>query len=177
MKTQVMEQPAIFNVRQYFKTLTRMLYEPRLFYSEMPRDGSWKKAFSFLMISSLFYTGASIGSMTPSVVVMGIIHFINAVGMTLFAAIIGFIVITMPFGKPAPFGTFFSIYAYAAGVTLLSSWMPFFLILTEPWKWWLTYLGLKNVCHLKTLKCVLVIVVSIVLQVLVFLSLLPIIKG
>lgn len=176
MKAKVMVQTENFNLRYYFKTLTRLLSEPRRFFSEMAQEMYWKNAFCFLLISSLFYAAASVvGSMSPRPLVMGGIYLTNAVGMTLIAAIIGFTALSMSLGKRVSFGTFFSIYAFSSGVTLLSSWMPYFLVITEPWKWWLVYTGLKNVCRLSGLQSFMIIAASIAIQLLLFWTLLPLI--
>jgi hypothetical protein len=51
--------------------------------------------------------------------------------------------------------------------------MPCFLVITEPWKWWLTYIGIKHVCHVSGRQSFIVILVSIALLLLFFWTLLP----
>jgi hypothetical protein len=174
MKVKEMIQTESFNLRYYFQTLTKLLSEPGAFFRQMPSKTHWTRPFGFLMVSSLFFAAASIiASMSTSPLLMGVIYLINAVGMTFIAAIIGFIVISMFMGKRVDFTKFFSIYAFASGVALLSSWMPYFLVITEPWKWWLTYIGIKNVCHVSGRQSFMIIVVSIALLLLFFWTLLP----
>jgi hypothetical protein len=174
MKVQEMSQHERFNFRYYFQTLTKMLSEPGTFFRQMPLKMHWSRPFGFLMVSSLFFAVASIiAGMSSHPLLMGMIYLINAVGMTFMASIIGFIVISMLMGKRIAFATFFSIYAFASGVTLLSSWMPCFLVITEPWKWWLTYIGIKHVCHVSGRQSFIVILVSIALLLLFFWTLLP----
>ena len=71
-------------------------------------------------------------NLTPNPLVMGGVFFINAMGMTFIAASIGFMVMIAIMGRRVTFARFFSIYALSAGVTLLASWLPFFIWLTEP---------------------------------------------
>ena len=110
----------------------------------------------------------------PNPVMMGGIFFINAVGMTVVAAGVGYLVMTVIMGTKVTFGRFFSIYALASGVTLLASWIPFFIWLTEPWKWWLIGTGLVKKCGFKLPQVLIIIGLSVGVMFLFFCSVLPI---
>jgi len=55
-----------FSFRFYFHALSKMLGEPRHFFSELPVDLGFKKPLGFLIVSSIFFTGASVVSSMPS---------------------------------------------------------------------------------------------------------------
>ncbi|MDY6854493.1 MAG: YIP1 family protein [Thermodesulfobacteriota bacterium] len=164
-----------FSLRSYFWILTRLLREPGRFFAELPQEIGLKHSISFLLVSSLFFTAASLWSNTYfSPVSTGIIFFVNAMGMVFIAAGFGYIVMTMTIKRSVTFARFFSVYAFSSGITLLVSWVPFFIWLTEPWKWWLIGTGMMKCCGFRLRQAALVIGVSICLMFLLFLSLLPI---
>ena len=99
---------------------------------------------------------------------MGGIFFINAVGMVLITASLGYMVMIMTLGKRATFIRFFSIYAFSSGVTLLASWLPFFLIITEPWKWWLIGIGMMKCWGFTRGQAIMVILLSLGILILFF---------
>jgi len=171
-----MEHPEKFNLRFYFYTLTKILGQPRKFFSELPQDFGLKKPLGFLLVSSLFFSSASmVSSMPDNPVLMGSVFLVNAMGMTFICAGFGYMVMTMFMGRRVAFARFFSVYALSAGVTLLASWVPFFLWLTEPWKWWLIGTGMVKGCGFKLYQAVLIIVLSGSIVALFFWTLLPVI--
>jgi len=140
-----MEQTEKFTLGFYFQYLTMMLREPRRFFADLPPDVGVKKSLGFLVSSGLFYAIAGIVSqMASKPIILGGIFFLNAVGMAFIAAGIGYLVMVMTLGKRITFTRFFSIYAFSSGVTLLAAWVPFFVWLTEPWKWWLIGTGMVH---------------------------------
>jgi hypothetical protein len=168
-----MPQTQEFNFHFYFKTLTRVLGEPRKFFSELPNEVNWNQSLGFLGISSLFFAAASvIGAIvvSPNPLLMGLIFFINAIGMTFISAGLGYIVMVMSMGKRMSFGKFFSVYAFSSGVTLLASWVPFFTFLTEPWKWWLIGTGMTRGFEFKLSQTLMVIGISVGVIILFFWS-------
>ena len=171
-----MPQTENFTLGFYFRALTKLLGEPRKFFSKLPQDGGLKRPLGFLFVSSLFFTGASLVSNRPSnPVILGSTFFINAMGMVLIAAGIGYMVMTMIMGRRVTFDRFFSIYALSSGVTLLVSWLPFFIWLTEPWKWWLIGTGMVKGCGFRISQVLVIIGVSIGVMFLLFWSVLPMI--
>ena len=170
--------PQRFSLGMYFQCLTRLLGQPRHFFSELDEKLGWKAPFGFLLVSSLFFAGASlIGSMPEKTFVFGSIFFLNALGMTLIAACAGYGVMTMIFGRRVPFVRFFSIYAFSSGVTLLAAWVPFFIWLTEPWKWWLIGIGLRRGLGFSWRQTLVIIGISVAVICLFFWSLLPILAA
>jgi len=167
-------RPDKFSIRFYFKTLTRLLGEPRKVFAAFPPEPGFKKPVGFLLISSLFFTGASlcVNAYTQPVI-MAAILFINAVGMALIASSLGYLVVILTMGRCQTFTRFFSIYALASGVTLLASWIPYFVWLTEPWKWCLIAVGLVHGCGFNWKQATMVTAASFSLLVFIFWLLLP----
>ncbi len=166
-----------FSIGFYFQSLAKVLGEPGTFFSELPHDDSFKQSLGFLMVSSGFFAGASLLTREFSQPLLtGGIFLINAVGMTVVAAGLGYMLMSMFFGKKVTFSRLFAVYAFAAGVTLLASWIPLFFWLTEPWKWVLIGMGLTQSCGFRWHQAVAVIAGSIGIIVLFFRSLLPLIS-
>ena len=167
-----------FTFGYYFYAVTKMLGEPRRFFSRLAPDSGFGPVFGFLLVSSLFFAAAGlITAMPPDPLLWGCILLVNALGMTFIAAGLGYMTMVMFFGRKATFIRLFSVYALASGVTLLASWMPFFIWLTEPWKWWLVGTGLVRACGLKISQALLIIGVSVGIIVLFFWSILPVIMA
>ena len=173
-KCMTIENTNRFTLGFYFQALTRMLSSPSRFFSEMPIDTGFRQPLGFLIISGLFFAGASLTTLSENQILMGGILFVNAVAMPFVTAGIAFMVITMTMGKQVSFPKLFSIYAYATGVTLLASWIPLFVWLTEPWKWILIVIGLVKGCGFKWMQAILVVAVTIFIAVLFFWSLGPV---
>ncbi|MBU0736229.1 MAG: hypothetical protein KKG10_18995, partial [Proteobacteria bacterium] len=125
----------------YFQSLTRLLSSPSRFFSELPYETGFRQPLGFLMMSSLFFTGASLTTIGENQILMSGILLVNAVVMPFIIAGISFMVMTMSIGKRVTFARLFSVVVFATGVTLLASWIPLFVWLTEPWKWLLIILG------------------------------------
>jgi hypothetical protein len=103
------------------------------------------------------------------------ILFVNAMGMPLISAGISFMVMVMAFGKRESFERVLAVYAFAAGVTMLASWIPLFVWLTEPWKWLLIAIGMVKECELRWMQAVVVVGLTIFIVVLFFWSLSPLV--
>jgi hypothetical protein len=146
----------------YFNTLTRSISQPRHLFSHLPLDLGVGKPLGYLMISSMLFAAASaITALTNHPALFLSLYFMNAMGMTVIAAGLGYLVIfIIKAGQDVAFYQVFSIYAIASGTTLLAAWVPCFLIITEPWKWWLIGTGLKRSCRLTAIQVVWVIGLS-----------------
>jgi len=172
-----MPQTNKFTVGFYFKSLTKMLGAPRKFFSQLPQEIGLRQSVGFLLVSSLFFTGASlVQNIYPNPGVMGCIFLVNAIGMVLIAAGLGYLVMALTIGKQVSFTRFFSVYAFSSGVTLLASWIPFFIWITEPWKWWLIGIGMVNHCGFKRRQAVIIIVLTLAIIILSFWSAFPVIR-
>lgn len=155
-------------------SLTRILGQPRRFFADLPSEPGFKNPVGFLAVSGIFFMGASLMMNAPDQpALMGAILFVNAVGMALITASLGYLVVVLTMGRCRTFSRFFSIYAFAAGVTLLASWIPYFIWLTEPWKWWLIAVGLVHGCGFNWKQAILVTAASFSLLVFIFWLLIP----
>ena len=162
----------------YFQTLSKLLGEPRCFFSELPVDVGFIKPLSFLIVSSIFFSVASlICSMPSNLIYLGSIFFINAVGMVLIASGLGYTVMIMFWGKSVTFKRFFSIYAFSSGITLLVAWIPFFIWFTELWKWWLVGTGMARACGLRGWQIIMIIGWSLGIMTLLFRTALPLVSS
>ncbi len=166
-------QTSNFTLQFYFDTLTQLLKEPRKFFSGLSPEIGWKTPGCFLSASSIIYAIASAMNGTyPNPFFMGVIFFINAVGMVLITAFLGYTVMMVTIGKRLTFISFFAIYAFASGVTLIASWMSFFLIITEPWKFWIIGTGLVKFGKFTVKEAILIILLSVGLIILFLYSIL-----
>ena len=165
-----------FSLHFYVQTVFGILGRPRKFFSELPpASGIWQP-LGFLVLSALFFCAASLMNIRPDAwVLTGAIYLFNALGMVFIMAGLGYLVMTLSIGKKVPFIRLFSIYALCSGVTLLVSWVPYFVVFTEPWKWYLIGTGLTKGCGLKIKEALLIIVLSLGLWIIFYWALIPII--
>ncbi len=160
-----------FTMGFYVKTLTRIVAEPRHFFSDIPDGYGFGRPMGFLLVSGFLVTVACILSRQPdNRALFGAICLFNALGMVLIAAGIGYLAMVLIKGRRTAFSRVFSVFAFSSGVTLLASWVPFFFWIIEPWKWWLVGTGLTRTCGLRNGQAALVIMVTIVTIILFFKS-------
>jgi len=95
------------------------------------------------------------------------------VGMVFIASGLGYLVMIMITRKSVTFKRLFSIYAFASGTTMLAAWIPLFIWLAEPWKWWLIATGMNKACGFKGRYIILIIGLSISVMVFLFRTALP----
>lgn len=163
----------------YASSVIQLLIEPGLFFMELSEKITLKRTLGFMMICSVFFAGASLltGDYSRSVWIMAGIFFINAFGMTLISSFLGYVVMVMISGKQRSFPMVLAIYAFSWGLTLFLSWLPFFVWLTEPWKWWLIYTGFRNACGINRKKSLIILVISMAVQFfLIYSALLAVVK-
>ncbi len=159
----------------YFQALTRILSSPGRFFTELAEFPSIRPALGCLLVSSLFFACAGLTQPHERPLIMAVILLVNAVFMCFMSAGLGYGVMVMTMGKRVTFSKFFSVYAFAAGITLLAAWIPLFVWITEPWKWLLIAVGLIKGCGLRWFQAIMVMGISIVVLVLFFWSLGPVI--
>jgi hypothetical protein len=165
-----------FSFRFYFHALAKMLGEPRSFFNELPVDLGILNPLGFLIVSSIFYTGANmINSMPANPIYLGSILFINTVGMVIIESGLGYMVMVMFLGRSVTFKRLFCIYAFSAGTTLLVAWIPFFIWLTGPWKWWLIGTGMAWSCGFRNWHIIMIIGLSLGMMILLFCTALPLV--
>ena len=163
-----------FSFHHYLHTLTALIGKPRRFFQDALLQESWGNGLGFLLISALIYTAATL-AVNPGLqepVAMAIL-LANALGMAVIAAMVGYGIMIMMMGRKISFPVFFNIYAFASGATLLAAWIPFFLILTEPWRWWLIGTGLVRAGHISKLHTTVIITVITIF----FCSALPVLQA
>lgn len=167
-----------FSVRYYFVALSKILGTPNSFFKELSDATGFKQSMGFLLVSAIFSTTALLMTQPlENPVLTGVIYFVNAVGMTVIAAGLGYMMVTMFAGPKVSFCRIFGVYAFASGVALLASWIPLFVWITEPWKWILIGIGLAKYCGLGWRFSILVILISVTVIILFFWSLLPVISS
>ena len=174
-----MDQQAIidnrFSLAFYLQALTRLLSSPGRFFSELPRESGVVQPLGFLITSALFNAGAGMTTLQDGRLLMAGIWIVNAPVMPVILAGISFMAMTMSMGNRTSFQRLFSVYAFASGVTLLASWIPLLVWITEPWKWCLATIGMVRACGLKRLHAVLIMAVTIFISILLLWSVCPII--
>ena len=152
---------ARFGIGPYLQTLLAVLVSPSRLFADLPRAPDLRPPLVFLVLCSLFHAGASL-TCTPEGSLLGAgILFLNALLMPLIAAALGRVIAVMVRGRRPGFLRFFQVYAYAAGATLMVSWVPFSLWLTEPWKWVLIGIGLIKNCELRPGQALTIILISV----------------
>jgi hypothetical protein len=164
-----------FTLGFYYQAVTKTLTAPGEFFDELPKEVGFRLPLGFLILSSLFFVGASLTQVHERPILMAGILLINAMGMPLISAGISFMVMIMVVGKRESFARVLAVYAFAAGVTMLASWIPLFVWLTEPWKWLLIAIGMVKGCGLGWMQAIVVVGLTIVIVVLFFWSLGPLI--
>jgi hypothetical protein len=165
-----------FTMHFYVQAVFGILGRPRKFFNELPLTIGIKESLIFLVMSALFFCAASLMNIRQhTFYLMGGIYLFNAVGMVFIMAGLGYLVMTLSIGKKVPFARLFSIYAICSGVTLLVSWVPYFILFTEPWKWYLIGTGLTKGCGLKIKEAAVMIALSLAIWILFYWSLIPII--
>ena len=132
----------------------------------------------FLLVSSVIFAIVSLfnNAYINPLLMIGI-FFVNAVGMVFIMASLGYMIMVMTIGKQITFPGFLSIYAFSSGVTLLAAWIPSFVIITEPWKWWLIWTGMTRACNFTKKQTIMIITLSIGVLILLFYSVLPLLPG
>ncbi len=160
----------------YFKTVTSILGEPRRYFCEGRDDTSINTTLGFLIVSAVVYTiGFSTVNLSSGLLKNVMISFINAVGMVIISSIFSYLTMAMIFGRHISFRRLFGIFARASGTTMLVSWIPSFIFLTEPWKWWLIWVGLTSGASLRWYQATVIVLMSIFWVIIFFYSLLAII--
>lgn len=157
---------ALSALKFYNQGVIRLLIEPGLFFADLPGVHTLGRALGFTALCAGFYAGAGLltGPGPQSAAVMALIYFINAAGMVLISAVTGFCTMVMICGKKQEFSLVFGLYAYASGITMLISWLPFMLWFTESWKYWLVYTGFRQSCGLSKARAITLLLISVPVQ-------------
>ena len=167
-----------FSLSHYLHTLTTLLGKPRQFFQDALLQESLGSGLGFLLLSALLYTAATLavnpGIQNPAAMA---ILLANGVGMAVIAAVIGYGIMIMMIGRKISFPLFLNIYAFSSGAALLAAWIPFFLIITEPWRWWLIGTGLVRAGKISKRHTMAIIILSITVITIFFCSALPVLQA
>jgi hypothetical protein len=175
-KTIEIQKNYAFTIGFYFQAMTRILGSPGRFFCELSPEAGFRQPFGCLVVSALFFAGASLTQLHENTIFMTAVFFTNSVAMPFITAGVGFLIMIMTIGKRVAFINFFALYAFSASITLLASWIPLFVWITEPWKWLLVATGMVKTCGFRWKQAVLIIGLSIFILVLFFGSLAPVVS-
>ena len=150
-------------IKNYIDTLSSIIKNPGVFFENLPKYSGIKYPFYFLCISCLISAFVFIFSTSAAdyKALTGSVYFINAVGMTIIAALFAYASILIMAPQRADYKKCFSIFAYSAGTAVIGAGIPFFIWFAEIWKWWLIGKGLKKNIKLTGVQTIIVISVSI----------------
>lgn len=169
------ERPFRLSPGSCFWTLADIVGAPGRFFRRLPDPVGFRRSTGFLFFCCLFFAGASFLCFRPNSVLLTGILFVNAFFMPFIASGICFMAMRMILGKRIPFERLFAIVAFSSGVTLMASWIPFSLWVTEPWKWSLIAVGMVRGGGLRWGQAIFVLAITIGILFLFFRSLLPLI--
>jgi hypothetical protein len=150
------------SLASYSNILIQLMRSPGSFFDNHCKKNQAKQAAGFLLISNILFTIAALSVIRfDNPLINGIVLFTNAFGMVLILSVIGYVVMGASVGRKTSFSVFFSVYAYASGTTLLTSWIPSMLLFSEPWRWVLIGIGLRRACDLRLGAIIWVILCSV----------------
>ena len=148
----------------YGFAVIQLLIEPKRFFIELSNNTTVVKSLGFCMVCSIFYVAASLLTCGYlNTVKMGFIFFLNSAGMIFLSVYLSNMVDRIFIKTKCDFELFFSVYVFSSSIVLLVSWVSFSLWITEPWKWWLVYTGLKNTCSFSRRSAFFILLVMIVI--------------
>ncbi|BBO80396.1 hypothetical protein [Desulfosarcina ovata] len=158
----------------YVRTLTALLTRPGTFFANGFAAISMGQATAILIVSGLFFavSGTFMAPGTASVS-MGVIWFVNAIGMVAIATAIGYVALATTAGRRYAFSRLWRIFSLSSGTVLLIAWVPSAFLLTEPWKWWLIGTGMVKGLGMSKLRAVITVLFTFGATVMLIYWLLP----
>lgn len=164
------------NAKLVIGTLTDLMVRPGIFYSQSFDRISTTQATGILVLSSLFFA-ASGTLIDPGGASMrlAIILFVNAVGMVLIGAVVGYLAVAVSGGRRCPFSRMWNVFSLSSGAVLLIAWVPCAYIFTEPWKWCLIGTGLVKGLGMMKTRAVIIVLFTFGAMVMVIYSILPVV--
>ncbi len=149
----------------YGVAVIQILIEPRRFFVELSTHTTLVKSLGFCLICTVFYATASLLTDSYSHSAQkGFVFFSAGVGVVLISAGFSYLILTLAGEEKLDFGQFFSVHGYSSGVVLLVYWMPVFIWVAEPWRWWLLYTGFRKTCRLSTKLSLMVLAATVSAQ-------------
>lgn len=159
----------------YVDTLFALLTRPGTFFATRFEQITTFQALTVLSVSGLFFavTGA-LARPEGAAFGMGLILFINAIGMTAVGSAACYLALATTARRRYPFGQLFTIFSLSSGAVLLIAWVPAAFFLTEPWKWWLIGTGMVKGLHMTKTRAFITLLFTFAGMVILIYSLLPI---
>lgn len=161
-------------MKVFLDTWMQLIRAPKTFFGAYDDRVRRLSPVLFLAVSSLVsaLSAMLLGSHSGNLI-KGAILAVNGFGMATLAAIFAYMALVPVAGKGIPFGRLFGVFAHSSGVTLLFSWIPALVLLTEPWRWWLIWTGMRRGCGLTRGQAAVVLTLSFAMIVMLFWILLP----
>ena len=157
-------------------TLTALLVRPGIFYSQSFERISTTQAAGILLLSSLFFAASgTLVDPAGASMRLAMILFVNAVGMVLIGAVIGYLAMAVSGVRRCPFSRMWNIFSLSSGAVLLIAWVPCAFIFTEPWKWCLIGTGLVKGLGMTKTRAVIIVLFTFGAMVMVIYSILPVV--
>jgi hypothetical protein len=120
-----------------------LVFAPKQFFTELSCKPSpvWRHLLSVALAAAVLHylTASGWGNWFHVIV-----FFLNAVGMTCIYSGSVFFIARHIFRLPCSFGQVFTVCVYASLGPLFISWIPGALWVSEPWKWWISAIGLST---------------------------------
>jgi hypothetical protein len=160
----------------YFQTISNLMSRPGDFFGGT-RSESMIYSIKYLFVSILIFIMASMTLIRENHLSAAGILLINAVFMPFIMSIVSLLIIKMIGKKHVPFTNIFSVNAFASGTTILVSWIPLFLWISEPWKWTLIVIGYVRACGLNYRQAIVTMIITIIFIVLGFRMFLSVISN
>ena len=145
----------------YFRIITGMLGRPGNYLSASLSDQDVKTPVIFLLISTVFYSSASLTVLKGNLILSAGILALNAFVMPLVNAVVSFFIIRLLTTGNAGFIRVYSIHAFAAGTVLLAAWIPMIIWITEPWKWILITVGYVKGCGMRYPQAIFISMITV----------------
>ena len=146
----------------YFQQMVKILSGPVRFFAEYPRETRMLQPFLFLLISSIFFTGASLTThVYQNPFLTAGVFMVNSLGMPFLMTFTIFFMMFVTGAEKIRFTQIFAVCAFSWGVTMMVSWIPKFIWFTEPWKWLLIMTGMVKTCRLRWFHALIVVGISI----------------
>jgi hypothetical protein len=161
--------PDAFSIQFYIQTAGQLARRPGAFFADHAVDTGWAQPLGFLLISGLIHATAGLTQSSMTLWLAFSLLLANALITTMVAALAACPAVMLLKQNHVPLVNVFSIYAYAAGLTLLVSWLPSLLWFGEITKWVLVGVGLVKALDMKRWQALVVVVASFAITVFVFL--------
>ena len=161
-------------MKLYLNTWMQLIKAPKAFFGAYDQQLRQLSPVLFLAVSSVIsaLSAMLLGSHSGNLI-KGAILLVNGFGMASLAAVFAYMALVPVAGRGISFGRLFGVFAHSSGVVLLFSWIPALVLITEPWRWWLIWTGMRRGCGLTRGQAAIVLALSFTMIVMLFWILLP----